>query len=136
MSNKRSSDFCNLEVFSKNLKYYLKKENKTQKEVAQEIGVSTGLFCDWVKGRAYPRMDNLQKLANAFGVQKSDLVEEHSLDNQYYLSNEAKKIADELVQDPELILLYQSFKKLSQSDKETIKALIERLSKEENKCKK
>lgn len=131
MGNKRSSDFGNLKVFSKNLKHYLKENNKTQKEVAAEIGVSTGLFCDWVNGRAYPRMDKLQKIADAFGIKKSDLVEEHSLDNQYYLSNEAKKIADELVKDPELILLHQSLKKLSRSDREMLKSLLERLPKEE-----
>lgn len=130
MGNKRSSDFGNLEVFSKNLKHYLKENNKTQKEVAAEIGVSTGLFCDWVKGRAYPRMDKLQKLADAFGIPKSDLVEEHSLDNQYYLSTVSARIANELVKDPELILLYQSLKKVSQSDRNMIKAILDRMLKE------
>ncbi len=129
MSNKRSTDLGNLKVFSDNLKYYLKEQQKTQKEVAAKIGVSTGLFCDWVNGRAYPRMDKLQKIADTLGIKKSDLVEEHSLNNHYYLSNEAKKIADELAKDPELILLHQSFKQLSQSDRALVKSLLERLPK-------
>jgi transcriptional regulator with XRE-family HTH domain len=66
----------NQEIFSKNLIRHLDYSGKTQKEVASAIGVSTGTFCDWVKGRSYPRMDKVQKLADYFGVKKSDLVED------------------------------------------------------------
>ena len=64
------------EVFSRNLNRYLKSTNSMQKDVAKYVGVSTGTICDWCKGRAYPRMDKLQRLADYFGVKKSDLVED------------------------------------------------------------
>ena len=70
------TDLGNQEVFSRNLKRYLQISGKTQKEVAKDVGVSTGTFCDWVKGRSYPRMDKVQLLAEYFGVNKSDLVED------------------------------------------------------------
>ena len=69
-------------IFSDNLVRYLAKSGKTQKEVADAIGVSTGTFCDWVKQRSYPRMDKVQKLADYFGINKSDLVEETSLEKE------------------------------------------------------
>lgn len=125
MSSNRSSDLCNMQVFAENLKNYLAERKLTQKEVATEIKVSTGVFCDWVNARAYPRMDKLQKLADYFGVEKSDLVEKHSLDNKYYVSGQATQIAKELVNDPQLILIYQSFKKLSPDKQAVILSLLE-----------
>ena len=69
------TDLGSQEIFSKNLIRYLTESGKTQKEVADAIGVSAGTFCDYVKCRAYPRMDKVQKLADFFGINKSDLVE-------------------------------------------------------------
>jgi transcriptional regulator with XRE-family HTH domain len=114
-----------MQVFAENLKNYLAERKLTQKEVATEINVSTGVFCDWVNARAYPRMDKLQKLADYFGVEKSDLVEKHSLDNKYYVSGQATQIAKELVNNPQLILIYQSFKKLSPDKEAVILSLLE-----------
>ncbi|MBQ5655913.1 MAG: helix-turn-helix transcriptional regulator, partial [Bacteroidaceae bacterium] len=42
------------------------------------IGVSYYTLTDWVKGKKYPRMDKVEKLANYFGILKSDLIEEKS----------------------------------------------------------
>ena len=63
------------EIFSKNLSHYLYQSGKTQKEVADAIGVSTQTFNTWVKGKALPRMGKLQKLADYLMVGKSALIE-------------------------------------------------------------
>lgn len=76
MNKTVKTDLGNKEIFSRNLRRYVESSQKTQKEVAKAIGVSTGTFCDWIKGRAYPRMDKIQLLAEYFGIQKSDLVED------------------------------------------------------------
>lgn len=65
----------NKEVFGRNLSRYLDMWGKEQKEVAEAIGVSTSVFSDWVRGKTYPRIDKIEKLANYFGIQKSDLIE-------------------------------------------------------------
>ena len=76
------TDLGSQEIFSKNLIRYLTESGRTQKEVADAIGVSAGTFCDYVKGRSYPRMDNVQKLAEYFGISKSDLVEERDIEKE------------------------------------------------------
>ena len=63
-------------VFSKNLLNYSAIYGKTEREMAEIVGISAGTFCDWIKCRAYPRMDKIQKLADYFGVKKSDLIED------------------------------------------------------------
>lgn len=76
MNNSVKSNLGSHEIFSRNLKLHLKNAGKTQREVATAVGVSYGTFCDWTKGRAYPRMDKVQLLAEYFGIRKSDLVED------------------------------------------------------------
>lgn len=63
-------------IFSKNLNYFLSKYNKTQKEVADAISVSPQTFNTWCKGIALPRMGKVQRLADYFHIEKSDLIDE------------------------------------------------------------
>lgn len=64
------------ETMAKNLKYYMEKTGKTQKELAAVAGVSEPTFSYWINGIKYPRIDKIQKLADYFGILKSDLIEE------------------------------------------------------------
>ena len=107
------TDLGSQEIFSSNLIRYLAESGKTQKEVAAAVGVSTGTFCDWVKGRVYPRMDKIQKLAEYFGIRKSDLVEERDIEA------ESASVEDERVLD--------LFHKVPKEKREFVLSLIQSL---------
>ena len=66
----------NKEIFAKNLLCYIERSGKTQKEIAEIVGVAPSTFNDWTKGKKYPRIDKIAALAKCFGVMKSDLIEE------------------------------------------------------------
>lgn len=68
----------NKNIFAENLKRYMEINGKTRRDVSEAIGVSYYTFTDWVKGKKYPRMDKVEKLAAYFGILKSDLIEEKS----------------------------------------------------------
>lgn len=72
------SDDEQKKIFSKNLSNILNQHNKTQKEVADAIGVSPQTFNTWIQGIAIPRMGKVQLLADYFGIIKSDLIESKS----------------------------------------------------------
>lgn len=72
------SNIGNKETMAKNLAYYVRISGKTQKEVAEVVGVATTTFNDWIKAKKYPRIDKIEMLANYFGILKSDLIEEKS----------------------------------------------------------
>ena len=65
-------------IFSKNLNKYLSLNNKTQKEVADAIGVSPQTFNTWCQGIALPRMGKVQLLADYFNIGKTDLIDERT----------------------------------------------------------
>lgn len=65
-----------MDVFTANLRHYMDLHKRSQKEVAEAVGVSAPTFHDWLKGNKMPRMKNVQKLADYFGIALSDLIEE------------------------------------------------------------
>ena len=70
------SNIGNKETLSKNLLFYLERSGKSQKEVAEYIGVTPASLNEWVKAKKYPRIDKIELLARYFGILKSDLIEE------------------------------------------------------------
>lgn len=64
------------DIFAKNLRYYISVSGKTQKELAKIIGVSAPTMHEWCAGKKTPRMDKVQRLANYFNIQNSDLIED------------------------------------------------------------
>ena len=63
-------------IFVRNLNYYLDKSGRKQTDIADYLGVSKSTVSDWCKGNMVPRMGKIEKLANYFGILKSDLIEE------------------------------------------------------------
>lgn len=70
------SDLGNKEILAKNLAYYVEKSGRTQKDLAELVGVAPTTFNDWIKAKKYPRIDKIEILANYFGILKSDLIED------------------------------------------------------------
>lgn len=66
----------NKTVLAKNLTYYVERSGRTQKELAEIVGVATSTFNDWMKAKKYPRIDKIELLANYFGILKSNLIED------------------------------------------------------------
>lgn len=52
------------ERFSVNLKNALERNKRTQKELADYLGVSTATVSDWVNGKKIPRTDKLARYVN------------------------------------------------------------------------
>ena len=82
------------QVFSKNLRRYMESSGKTQKEIAEIAGVTAPTFNEWIRGKKFPRIDKVQKLADYFGIKKSDLIEEKPPEEQ-----QKKPDADEGLSD-------------------------------------
>ena len=66
----------NKRVMARNLSYYVERSGKNQKEIALAIGISPAALNGWINANKYPRIDMIEKLANYFGILKSDLIEE------------------------------------------------------------
>lgn len=66
----------NKEILSKNLKKYISKTGKDRMTISEDLGLSYSTLTDWVNGKKYPRIDNIERLASYFNISKSDLIED------------------------------------------------------------
>lgn len=80
------------DVFARNLKMYMDMAGKNQKEMAEIIGVSAPTFNEWLKAKKYPRIDKIERLANYFGILKSDLIEDKQRQSTNNELSERKKL--------------------------------------------
>ena len=114
-------------IFSRNLLRYLSLNNKSQKEVADAIGVSPQTFNTWCQGIALPRMGKVQLLADYFHISKSDLLEEHTTESDipYYLNEDAREMAQFLFDNPDYKVLFDASRKVKKEDIEKVKRMID-----------
>lgn len=70
------SSLGNREILSKNLKYYIERSGKDRRELADTWGFPYSTVTEWINGRKYPRIDRIEIMANYFGIQMADLIEE------------------------------------------------------------
>lgn len=107
------SDLGNKTVMANNIKKYMRKSGKTQKELCSILGFKESTFSDWVTGKKYPRIDKIEKMANYFGVSKADLVEENAV--------EARSI---LLSSDEVEVI-KKYRQLEPDDKEVVDAILD-----------
>lgn len=66
----------NRNIFAENLNKYMAESGKSRKEVCEALGFNYFTFTSWANGSKYPRMDKVEKIAEYFGILKSDLIED------------------------------------------------------------
>lgn len=69
-------------IFARNLRRYMELSGKNQKELADIAGVSPPTFNEWINEKKFPRIDKIQRLADYFGILKSDLIEDKMTDEK------------------------------------------------------
>ena len=119
-------------IFARNLNRFLKINEKNQADIAMLLNVSQAAVSTWCTGIKLPRMDKVQALADYFGINKSDLLEDKGTqeeDNSYYIDEYAKELAQFLFKNPEYRVLFDAAKDVSADDLEMVKTIIDKFKK-------
>jgi len=119
------------EVFAKNLRTYMEMKGKTQKELAEIVGVSAPTMNDWIKAKKYPRIDKIEILADYFGILKSDLIEEKTKEHREMQKKNdiLSDIILKLKEDKELLDTVVALSKLDTEKQFAVKNVISAFSK-------
>lgn len=89
---------------SENIKLLREKHNLTQEDLADIARVSSKAVSTWETGRNEPRMGVIQKIADHFGIQKSDIIEDkqtrqgniYEFDNIYPIQTQKIRMIGEI----------------------------------------
>lgn len=117
----------NKNTMAKNLAYYLERSGKTQKDMAEIVGVAASTFNDWMKAKKYPRIDKIEIMADYFGILKSDLIEEKATDEDKKNSDAIADITKALFFDENLLSVVSLLCKanLDESKLNSVKEYVE-----------
>lgn len=121
-------------VFAKNLSNLLVRNKKTQADLVADLRLNKSTVSTWVNGTKMPRMNKIEQLANYFGVEKSDLIEDKSDTNeQYYNDSSVSEYAQAIKDNPDLRILFDASKDMSKDDIDFVVDLIDKLKKRERR---
>lgn len=74
-------------TISENIRFFRKKMNFTQKQLSELSGIATITLQQYELGKRNPRIDNLQKIANALNIKLSDLVCPNETIKEFHVEN-------------------------------------------------
>lgn len=66
----------NKQIMAQNIRRYMEKKGVTNQQICDALGFKYTTFMDWIKGVTYPRIGKVEAMAQYFGCEKSDLIED------------------------------------------------------------
>ncbi len=105
------NDTTRNQIIAKNIKHYIKENKMTQKELADAIGISPSTMSDYMNLRSNPSHGVIQKIADFFGILKSDI------DTTYKEINDITRIYSLLTSDRQEIVYKVAEDQLEEQNK-------------------
>ena len=121
------SGLGNKDIFSRNLKYYIERSGKDRSELAEIWGFPYSTVTEWINGRKYPRIDRIEKMAQYFGILKSDLIEDKTAEHRE-MQQKNNILADFTVRmrtDKEMFSLWEGISQLNPEQLASIKQVVD-----------
>lgn len=95
-------------LFKDMLKYLRSRENLSQAELAEKLGVAKSTISMYEVGKREPDFETLEAIADLFNVDMNFLLGKDGSENDhYYLNDETRQIAQEAFENPELRTLFK-----------------------------
>ena len=66
----------NKQIMAQNIQRYMDQRGITRQQLCDALDIKYTTLRDWLKGITYPRIGKVEAMANYFGCEKSDLIED------------------------------------------------------------
>lgn len=83
------SEEKNKSILANNLTYYMNLNKIDRNTLCDALKLKYSTVSEWISGKKYPRIDKIELLAEYFGIQKSDLIEDKRIND----SNEPEEVS-------------------------------------------
>jgi transcriptional regulator with XRE-family HTH domain len=116
-------------IFGTNLSYYVAKRKRetgmSQKDMAVAMGISPQTFNSWCLGKVFPPLSRVQIAADYFGIGKTDLIEDHGDQQELYLDDESREMAEFLKNNKDYRVLFDAMRTVRPTDIQKVKDFID-----------
>ena len=117
--------------FAEMLKYYLMINDKTQKDIVDDLGYDKSTVSSWCSGNRVPKIDVIIDIANYLHVNVGDLIEDNRGTDNYYINDDAREMAQFMFEHPEYKVLFDASRKVSEKDIDIVKTLLDKFRSED-----
>ena len=121
----------NKRIMARNIRRYMDSKGVTNQQLCDDLGFKYTTFMDWIKAVTYPRIGKVEAMANYFGCEKSDLIEEKSIERHPV---EMAKRHVEMIMDEDLNEIFDYLKLLDANKRKIAKNLIKSLAETETEA--
>lgn len=118
--------------FKDMLKYFRMRENLSQSELAEKIGVSASTISMYEVGKREPDFETEEAIADFFNTDLNTLRGRDTESDSYYLNSDAREIAQFMFENPEYKVLFDASRKVSKADIETVKMIMDKFRSDNN----
>lgn len=93
----------NKQIMAENIKRQMERKGVTKQQICDALDFKYTTFVDWINAKTYPRIGKIEAMANYFGCEKSDLIEdkEKPTAQDDGLSVDMKELVDRIKTLPE-----------------------------------
>lgn len=111
----------------------LQKHGVSTYKVSKDTGIAQSVFSSWKNGISTPKQDKMQKIADYFNVSLEYLMtgEEKEGGEKYYLNDETAKMAQEIFENKELRMLFDTARDAEPEDLQAVHSMLLALKRKE-----
>ena len=124
------SDKRNKEIMSRNIKRYMDMKGVTNQQLCDALDFKYTTFVDWIKGVTYPRIGKIEAMANYFGCEKSDLIEEKMTPEIEKDNDTLSSIIVRMTIDKEFLAVVESLNALDPEQIKGIQVMLKAFNKD------
>ena len=112
-----------MESFSGILKHLRNREHLTQLELADKLGIAKSTVSMYENGNREPDFDTLVCIADFFNVDMNYLLGK-TTEHSYYLNQETQQIAQEIFENEDLKILFDTTRDCTPEDMKKVISMI------------
>lgn len=124
------NDSRNKEIMASNIRRYMEMKGVTNQQLCDALDFKYTTFMDWIKGVTYPRIGKVEAMANYFGCEKSDLIEEKMTEEIKKDNDTISSIVVRMTMDKDFLAAVESLYALDPEQIKGIQAMLKAFNKD------
>jgi transcriptional regulator with XRE-family HTH domain len=123
-------DNRNKQIMASNIKRYMEMKGVTNQQLCDALDFKYTTFMDWIKGVTYPRIGKVEAMANYFGCEKSDLIEEKLTEEIKKDNDTISSIVVRMTMDKDFLAVVESLYALDPEQIKGIQGMLKAFNKD------
>lgn len=114
------------QLLSNNIEYFMKKRDMRQVDLAEKLGINRSTVSGWKNANKKPEFDNIDRLAEAFGVSVYELFVNHY--SRDYVEREEYEFSALINSNPDARFILNQMKRMTKKKLRRMRIILEQLA--------